>query len=164
MGSLWLDEPNVPLMKSFWICIYCLTSPRGLGLAQCSTLGKDTGTAYGTLSISEQKPTVASSEREEMSCPLDLLSLHFIYSVKSQQWHIRFGSNLIMLFVVLNFIVSVLFIVGGLIVGGWPVPFRFPDIHTLVNYPGVAFAQWPIVKAVHPSVLQQTSGTRIWFG
>lgn len=86
-----------------------MTSPQGLGLAQCSTLGKDTGTAYGALSISEQKPRVASSEREEMSCPLDLLSLHFIYSVKSQQWHIRFGSNLIMLFVVLNFTVSVLF-------------------------------------------------------
>ena len=43
------------------------------------------GTTYGALGISEQKPTVASSEREEMSCPLDLLTLHFIYSVKSQQ-------------------------------------------------------------------------------
>lgn len=38
-------------------------------------------------------PQVAYTEREEMICLLDLLSLHFIYSVKSQQWHIHFSSN-----------------------------------------------------------------------
>lgn len=42
-----------------------------------------------------RNPWVASSEREETSCPLDLFSLHFIYSVKSQRWHIHLSSNLI---------------------------------------------------------------------
>lgn len=45
-------------------------------------------THYSLMALSvplNRDPQVASSEKEEMICFLDLLSLHFIYFVKSQQ-------------------------------------------------------------------------------
>lgn len=57
----------------------------------------------------DRNPQVASSEREEMSCLLDLLSLHFIYSVKkpTMTHTLQFQFNLCCLWFQIS--VSVLF-------------------------------------------------------
>lgn len=65
-------------------------------------------------------PQVASPEREEMICLLDLLSLHFVYSVKSQQWQTHFSSNLIYAACCLKR-QQCLFCLPGAAVQGWPV-------------------------------------------
>lgn len=66
-------------------------------------------------------PQVASSETEEMTCLLGLLSLYCIYSVESQQWHVHCSPNLISAVCYLKWL-SVCSIYQGAVEQGWRVP------------------------------------------
>lgn len=66
-------------------------------------------------------PQVASSETEEMTCLLGLLSLYRIYSAKSQQWHVCCSSNLIYAVCCFKWL-SVCSIYQGAVEQRWQVP------------------------------------------
>lgn len=164
MSSSWFDEVKYFFNKIIFHMHLLFYFPLNAWFS--SVVVHMENTLYNHLccsSTNEQKPMGGFLRKRGNKLPFRFVQLAFhLFCKEPTMTHTpKFQFNLCCLWFEIS---QCLFCLPGPIVQGWPVPFQSQYLHTLVNYPRVIFAQCPIVKAVHPLKLQQTSGMRIQFG